>query len=284
MNRILVIGATGNIGREVISQLSAAGAPVRAMVRNPESTQLPGDVEVVKGDLTVPEGLDACLDGAPTVFLLWTAPPDAIAPAMDRILKQAQRVVFLSAPLKTPHPFFQQPNPLRKVPEQIEKLIEASQVEWTFLRPGMLDSNARLWWAPAICGGEVVRWPYLGVETAPTDERDIAAIAVRALCEEGHSGAEYVITGPESLTQVEQVSIIGRVIGRSLRVEEISPEEARRELLHLGPLFIVNMLLDAWGASVGHPAFVTSTVAEVTGRPAGTFVDWAKDNASAFRA
>ena len=66
------------------------------MVRNPESAQLPGDVEVVKGDLTLPEGLEACLDGAPTVFLLWTAPPDAIGPAMDRITKHARRVVFLS--------------------------------------------------------------------------------------------------------------------------------------------------------------------------------------------
>ena len=87
------------------------------------------------------------------------------------------------------------------------------------------------WWAPQIRAGDVVRWPYLAAPTAPIDERDIAAVAVRALCEDGHAGAEYVLTGPQSLSQFEQVSTIGRVIGRSLRIEEISPDEARRELL-----------------------------------------------------
>src|SRR5206468_9726649 len=108
------------------------------------------------------------------------------------------------------------------------------------------------------------RWPYLATPTAPIDERDIAAVAVRALCEDGHAGAEYVLTGPQSLSQFEQVSAIGRVIGRSLRIEEISPDEARRELLRLGPLVAVNMLLRAWAAAIGRPAHMTSTVAAIT--------------------
>ena len=142
-------------------------------------------------------------------------------------------------------------------------------------------SNAKAWWGPQIRAGNIVRWPYLAVPTAPIHERDIAAVAVRALCEEGHARAEYVLTGPESLTQAEQVATIGRVIGRSLRVEEISPEEARRELAVIsGPG--VNMLLDAWGAAAGQPAFVTSTVEEVTGKRARSFRDWAKDNAAVF--
>src|SRR5260221_624186 len=75
--------------------------------------------------------------------------------------------------------------------------------------------------------GNIVRWPYLGVPTAPIDERDTAAIAVRALTENGHGGAEYVITGPQSLTHYEQISTIGEVLGRSLQIQEFSPEEAR---------------------------------------------------------
>ena len=94
-------------------------------------------------------------------------------------------------------------------------------------------------------------------------------------------GAEYVLTGPESLSQREQVATIGRAIGRSLRVEVISPDEARRELQM--PLVVMNMLLDAWAAALGQPAFVTSTVAEITGKPARTFLEWATDNAGAFR-
>jgi len=215
---------------------------------------------------------------------VWTAPAAAVAPALERITKQARRIVYLSAPLKTAHPLFQQPNPLRAMFEQIERLIETSGLQWTFLRPGMFAANALSWWAQQIRSGEVVRWPYLAAPTAPIDERDIAAVAVRALCEDGHDRAEYVLTGPESLTQFEQVSVIGRVMGRSLRIEEISPSEARRELIRIGPLVAVNMLLEAWAAAIGQPAYVTSTVSEITGRPPKTFLDWATDNAAEFRA
>ncbi len=282
MNRILVIGGTGTVGRQVVSRLENMGAQVRALLRKPAAAQLRPQVEVVRGDVTLPETLDSCLEGIDMVFLVWTAPAAAVAPALERIAKHARRIVFLSAPLKTKHPLFQQPNAARAIAEQIERLIEASGLQWTFLRPGMFAANALSWWAPQIRAGDVVRWPYLATPTAPIDERDIAAVAVRALCEDGHAGAEYVLTGPQSLSQFEQVSTIARVIGRSLRIEEISPDEARRELLTIGPLPAVNMLLQAWGAAIGQPAHVTSTVAQITGVPARTFLDWATDNAAEF--
>jgi uncharacterized protein YbjT (DUF2867 family) len=283
MNRVLVVGATGNVGRQVVSQLATKGEPVRAMSRNPNAAGLPAQVEVMRGDLSIPETLDRCLVGVDTVFLVWTAPPSAVAPALDRITKHAQRLVLLSAPLKPPHPLFRQPNPHRVMLEQIERLIETSGVEWTFLRPGMFAANALGWWASQIRGGDVVRWPYAEVPAAPIHERDIAAVAVRTLCENGHAGAEYVLTGPQSLTHAEQVSTIGRAIGRSLRIEEVSPDEWRRECLPIWPATVVNTLLDAWAAAVGQPAFVTSTVAELTGAPARTFLDWAIDHAAQFR-
>ena len=285
MNRILVIGGTGNVGRHVVHQLAATGARFRAMTRNPEAASFPPQVEVVRGDLTVPETLDRCLQDIDTVFLVWVASPAAVAGALERIGKHAQRIVFLTAPLKTPHPFFQQPSPARDMTERIERLIETSGMEWTFLRAGIFAGNARHFWGPRIRAGAVVRWPYLNVPTAPTDERDLAAVAVRVLCEDGHAGAEYVVTGPQSLTQAEQVHTIGRAIGRSLRVEEISPDEARSELLPiLGSPTVVNMLLNAWAAAIGQPAFVTSTFAELTGVPPRTFLEWATDHAADFRA
>jgi uncharacterized protein YbjT (DUF2867 family) len=253
------------------------------MTRNPDTAVLAPHVEVTQGDLCVPETLDRCLADIDTVFLVWAAPPTAVAPALERIARHARRVVLVSAPLKTPHPLFQQPNPLRDMMAQMEKLIETSGLEWTFLRPGMMAVNALGWWALQIRSGDVVRWPYADVSTAPIHEKDIAAVAVRALCESGHAGVEYVLTGPQPLSHAEQVATIGRAIGRPLRFEEISPDEWRRERLPIWPAPALNMLLDAWAAASGHPAFVTSTVTELTGSPARTFLEWATDHAKDFR-
>jgi uncharacterized protein YbjT (DUF2867 family) len=256
------------------------------MTRNPDSANLPAQAEIVRGDLAIPATLDRCLDDVDTVFLVWSAPASAVDPALAQIAKHARRIVFLSAPHRTAHPFFRQPNPLAIMHAEIERQIEASGVEWTFLRPGMFASNALRWWAPMICGtctNGVVRWPYAEAPTAPIHERDIAAVAVKTLCEEGHGGKDYVLTGPQSLTQREQVNIIGEAIGRSLRFEEISPEQARRELLKVIPLpAIIDMLMNARAAAIGQPAFVTSAVADITGTPARTFRDWGIDHAAGF--
>jgi uncharacterized protein YbjT (DUF2867 family) len=283
MNRILIIGGTGNIGREVIAQLTNARTQIRALVRNPDAARLPSEVEVMPGDLTCPETLDTCLVGIDSVLLVWTAPRPAVAPALERIAKHARRIVFLSAPLKTRHPFFQQPNSSRELAEEIERTIENSGLEWTFLRPGMFALNSRHFWGPQIRAGDVVHWPYLTAPTAPIDEHDIAAVAVRTLLEEGHAGMEYVLTGPESLSQYEQIATIGRVIGRPLRIEEASPDEARRVWLSAMPEPVVSKLLDAWAAAVGQPAFVTSTFQELTGVPARTFAEWVASNLAAFQ-
>jgi uncharacterized protein YbjT (DUF2867 family) len=186
--------------------LAVAGVRVRSLVRNPLTAGLPPHVEVVRADLTIPATLDASLDGIDSVFLVWTAPRAAVTPALDRILSHTQRIVFLSSPYRTSHPFFQggQPNPIRDLHAGIERQIETSGRQWTFLRPGMFASNALLWWAPLLrAGGDAVRWSHLSAPTAPVDDRDIAAVAVRALGEEGHAGSEYVLTGPQSLTQFE---------------------------------------------------------------------------------
>jgi len=100
MNHILVIGGTGTVGRQVVSRLAATGVQVRALARNPGAARLPSRVDVVCGDLTLPETLDSCLDGIDTVFLVWTAPAAAVASALERIAKHARRIVFLSAPIK----------------------------------------------------------------------------------------------------------------------------------------------------------------------------------------
>ncbi|WP_211291511.1 NAD(P)H-binding protein [Micromonospora wenchangensis] len=281
---VLVTGATGRVGRHVIDLLTDAGVPVRALVRRSESAAtLPATVEVVTGDLTVPASLDAALHAVSTVLLVWTAPPQTAAAVVDRLAAHAQRIVHLSAPHRTPHPFFQQPNPMAALHAEVERLITGTGLGLTVVRPGMFASNALLWWAAAIRAGSPVRWPYGAAETAPVDDRDVAAVVARTLTEEGPAGGDHVLTGPESLSQAEQVGIIGDVLGRPVAFEELSPDEFRRGAPQAARP-AVDMLLNAWKAALGQPAYVTSGVAEILGTPPRTFRQWVVDHAAAFTA
>ena len=280
---VLVTGATGRVGRAVIDLLIDAGVPVRALTHRSEAVAaLPANVEVVTGDLTVPESLDAGLRGVGAVFLVWTAPPATVPAVVERLASDSRRVVFLSSPHQTPHPFFQQPNPMAVLHADIERLIAAAGLESTIIRPGMFSSNALLWWATAIRVDGVVRWPYGAAETAPVDDRDVAAIAARTLYQDGHAGGDYVLTGPQSLSQAAQVSIIGDVVGRRIRFEELSPEEFRSETEGSWPRPVVDMLLAAWGATMGRPAFISSTVSDILGSAPRSFRQWVADHATAF--
>src|SRR5262245_34215723 len=280
---VLVTGATGRVGRAVIDLLVDAGVPVRALTRGSEAAaMLPANVEVVTGDLTVPDSLDAGLRGVSAVFLVWTAPPATAPAVVARLATSARRVVFLSSPHQTPHPFFQQPNPMAVLHAEIERRIAAAGLASTIIRPGMLASNAVFWWAPAIRADGVVRWPYGAAETAPIDDRDVAAVAARTLFQDGHAGGDYVLTGPESLSQADQVSIIGDVLGRRIKFEELSPDECRSETEGGWPRPVVDMLLAAWGATIGRPAFMTSTVFDILGSAPRSFRQWVADHATAF--
>jgi uncharacterized protein YbjT (DUF2867 family) len=157
-------------------------------------------------------------------------------------------VLIITTP--TPHPFFQQPNPMAVLHADIERLIAAAGLESTIIRPGMFASNTLYWWASAIHADGVVRWPYGAAETAPVDDRDVAAVAARTLYQDGHGGRDYVLTGPESLSQAEQVSIIGDVLGHPIRFSELTPEDFRSETEGSWPRPVVDMLLAAWGATI----------------------------------
>lgn len=280
---VLVTGATGRIGRAVVDLLTDAGVPVRALSRrSAAAATLPANVEVVTGDLSVPESLDAGLRGVGAVFLVWSAPPATAPAVVERLATHARRVVFLSSPHRTPHPFFQQPNPMAVLHAGIERLIAAAGIESTIIRPGMFASNVVSWWATAIRAGGVVRWPYGAAQTAPVADRDVASVAARTLYLDGHAGGDYVLTGPESLSQAEQVSIIGDVLGRQIGFVELSPDEFRSETEGSWPRPAVDMLLAAWGATIGRPAYVTSSVLDILGSAPRSFRQWVADHAAAF--
>ncbi|WP_330242104.1 SDR family oxidoreductase [Streptomyces sp. NBC_00525] len=280
---VLVTGATGRVGRLVVDQLLDAGVTVRALTRSAAAAAtLPAKAEVFVGDLTVPESLDPALSGAGAVFLVWTAPPQTAAAVVERLAAHVRRIVFLSSPHQTPHPLFQQPNPMAVLHADIERLIAATGLDATIIRPGMFASNSLAWWAPAIRAGEVVRWPYGAAESAPVDDRDIAAVAARTLSEDGYVGGDYVLTGPESLTQAAQLDAIGDALGRRIAFEEITPEKFRSLWAGTAPSSAVDMLLAAWKAAVGQPAYITTAVADILGTSPRTFRQWAADHASMF--
>lgn len=273
---IFVIGATGKVGRHVVSGLLDTGAVVRALARDPDTAGLPQRVEVVRGDLSDLAGLEERLDGAEAVFLVWPFFSDEGAgDVVEAIARHTGRIVYLSAQAaeEQPDSFW----------AKVERFIEHSGVEWTFLRPTGFAANTRMW-ADQIRETGVVRWPYGHAARSLIDERDIAAVAVHALTEPEHTGARYVLTGPETLTQIEQVHAIGQAIGRPLRFEEVSPDQVRPTLVAaLGDEAFADGALATWAGFVDRPERTTSTVQEVTGRPAHSLRQWADNHADWFR-
>jgi len=280
---VLVTGATGNVGRNVVGQLRREGARVRALVRNPQSAGLPREVEVLRGDLSLPASLDSAVKGIDTAFLLWRLPTaDTASEVVKRLADHARCVVFLSSSAIRDD-VEQQTGIVAKVHADIEHFIEDSAREWTFLRPDGFATNALWWWGEQIRRSDVVRWPYGAAAIAPIHEKDIAAVAVRALRDNGHQGKRYLLSGPESLTLAEQVKIIGAAVGRPLRFEDISPEAARPKMHAVMPEEIVDVLLSVLARLTAVPAPLTTVVKEITGAKPHTFREWVVDHAADFR-
>ncbi|EKX60722.1 NAD(P)H-binding protein [Streptomyces ipomoeae] len=292
---ILVTGATGNVGRHVVDLLLAEGATPRALTRDPTAGRLPDKAEVIGGDLLRPESVAAALDGVATVFLNLSAVGETTEEFLALARQQGVRRVVMLSSSSVQDGMAEQPSMLAQWHKASEDLVKASGLEWTILRPGEFDTNALWTWGEQLRATGTVRGAYGMAATAPIHERDIAAVAVRGLLTDDHVGERYVLTGPESLTQYDKVRIIGEAVGLPFRFEEVSPEVAREDYLARGmQAQAVDSMQDHFGAaidgilrrlaqSVGRAAPITSTVTEVTGRPALTFAQWAAENASAFR-
>lgn len=277
---ILVTGATGTVGRQVVEQLIAADQQVRAVARHPDRASMPDGVELGAGDLSDALGLTPHLHGVDAVFLLWPFPTVESVRTLglvliDTLAAHVRRVVYLSAtPAAAPPGGFWR---------AVEALIERSGLEWTHLRPTGFAKNTLIW-GDQIRAGDVVRWPYPDSARSLIHERDIAAVAVQALTRDDLIGAMPVITGPETITQAEQIAEIGTAIGRELRYEDMPRDEAVAELVaKFGNADFVRTALNVWAGFVNEPEVVTTAVAAITGRPARPFRDWAAEHADDFR-
>ncbi|MFG2071985.1 SDR family oxidoreductase [Nonomuraea maritima] len=285
---VLVTGATGRVGGQVVAQLAeVGGVRVRALSRDPAaaSAALGPRVEVVGGDLTMPDTLAAALDGVDAVFLVFpsVAADGAARESVAMLSRRARRIVYLSA-----HGVPDEPDQ-RAEPDggiigshaHLEGLIAASASEYTFLRASGFAANT-LAWAGQIRRSDVLRWFSPDARRALVHEADLAAVGVRALTEDGHHRMAYHLTGPEQLTQVEQLAAIGDALNRSLRFEEIGAAEAGTELFPGLPGEVVAAIVAGHAAMVTHPEPVTDTVARLTGRPALPFTQWARDHIDDF--
>jgi uncharacterized protein YbjT (DUF2867 family) len=163
----------------------------------------------------------------------------------------------------------------------IEAAVTRSGLEWTILRAGGLATNA-LAWAPAVRKWQTVSAPYGDVALPAIDPLDIAEVAAAALTGHGHLGQTYVLTGPEATTPRQRTQSIATAIGQRLAFMEVSPHEARDQMLQFMPAPVA----DATLAILGHPtpeeARVSPDVEKILGRPGRSFADWAQRNATAF--
>jgi uncharacterized protein YbjT (DUF2867 family) len=281
MTEILVTGATGNVGRQVVAGLVSAGGSARALVRDARAARLPGGVAAVEGDLGVPGTLERALAGVETVFLIWPfLTADGASAVLEMIKGRAHRVVYLSSS-GVDDEAERQSDPINQLHADMEGLIERSGLRWTVLRSNTIASNTR-GWAAQIRATGVVRGPEIAA-TAVIDPRDVAEVAVRVLVDGGHDGATYVLTGPQVVGRAEQVRAIGEAVGRPLRFEKVTVQAARAQMLADGrPPALVEALLASADARA-RSELITSTVEEITGAPARTFGRWAADHADEFR-
>ncbi|GHC38888.1 NAD(P)H-binding protein [Streptomyces cinnamoneus] len=283
---IVVTGATGNIGRSLTRQLLAEGASVRALSRNPESAGLPAEAEVVQADLTGSGSFDRALRGAEALYLnLAAGGGGAVGQVIDAAVEAGVRRIVLNSSLSVTGTPADDENFIARMHVAAEQAVRASGLEWTFVRGGMYATNA-LDWAEGIRAAGVVRGPYPEAAAAPVHEDDLAAVATRALLDGSGDlvGKAPYVTGPQAVTLAGQVAAIGRAIGREVRFERVSPETAAEELVARGlPKEAAFQLIGYFGSSVGTDPLITDEVQRITGRPARTFEEWARDHAHDFR-
>lgn len=285
----LVSGATGNVGREVVAALAAAGASVRALTRRPieGDSPWPEGVEVAVGDLNDPASLSGALAGVRGLFLL--SGYDDVAGLLEAGREAGlERVVLLSSGAvddadvaAVAAPGYDKSNVVVRWNAEAEQALLRSGLAWTVLRPNGFHANA-LRWLPQLQTGDIVGGPWAEVPIASIDPADIGAVAAVALTADGHGGRAHRLTGPQRLLPAERVEILGAALGRSLRFEAQSDERARAEMLEAMPPGIVDAFFRFFSEGETDESIITPTVQEVTGRPPRSFAQWATAHATAF--
>lgn len=279
---ILVTGATGTVGTEVVKQLVEAGQRVRALVRDPAKAKFGRAVEIVVADLSKPETLGPAFAGVDKAFVASNGLDIAAleANAYDAASKAGvKRIVKLSG--RHLDADFMQGTPLARNQNASEERLRQLGVAWTIIRPGFYSSNFLLFIDRA---RGIVALPVGEGKETPTDPHDIAAVAVQALTKPGHEEKIYEITGPDYVSYAEMVRKIAVATGTPVSLVDVPSTVARAGMVAAGvPLTQAEGLMRYFeGVKDGKIYPPTSTIAELLGRPPRNFDDWLRDHASAF--
>lgn len=277
---VLVTGSRGKVGATLITLLQQAGADVRAASAAPEKLSLPPGVSAVKCALDDPATFPAALDSVTSVFLY--AEPSHIGAFLDEAVAAGVEHIVLLSSSSVLDPDAAD-NPIAASHLAVEQALAASPVESTVLQPGAFAGNALQWrWALESQGA--IDLPYPGSYGDPIHERDIAEAALAVLTQPRLRGGTYHLTGPESLTFTEQLTILERAVGSPFPFNTVTREAWKESIAGYMPGAFADGLLNYWASTDGSPAPLTTTVEELTGHPARTFAHWAEENADAFRA
>jgi uncharacterized protein YbjT (DUF2867 family) len=278
---ILVTGATGVIGSAVVAELCARGAAFRVFVRDPAKVaHLPLTVDRFVGDLDRSDAVEAALRGITHLF--WLSPhidPTQVGHMLTAARAEGVRHIVKLSTLEAGRGT----DGIARWHGAEEQQIEASRIDWTFVRPGNFASNALSWASTIRTEGKVYAATGDG-KSAPIDPRDIAAVIALALTEPGHVRAAYRLTGPTLLSAAEQTAVLSRVLQIPLDYVDTDPESMGAQLrsYHV-PAELVAALIELWHSVRvdAHPV-VTHEVERLLGRPARTFEQWARDHVAAF--
>ncbi len=278
---ILVTGATGTVGKEVVRQLLDQGQPVRVFTRDKRQViHLGNRVEYAIGDLDKPETLVAAMRGVERVFLL-TSRTQQDQNAIDAAKRVGVRhIVKLSTIEAGREPMIGH----GKYHREREELIRASGLAWTFLRPTMFMSTA-LMWVDTIKQQARVYYPGGEGKVGAIDPRDIANVASFALTNPGHEGQTYALTGPELLSMGDMVQTIARQLGKVIQYTDM-PDTAAADMMRKAglPEYAVEGLMSAFASlRGGQEAYLTEDVENVTGHKPRPFATWCRENIAAFQ-
>jgi uncharacterized protein YbjT (DUF2867 family) len=284
---ILVTGATGLNGKEVLRRLSARGVAVRALVRNPAKAgaiaALP-HVEIVQGDMARPETLEAALHDVDRAMLISSSAPDMLdvqSNFIDAARKAGvKHIVKLSGIMPELDSAFR----FARMHGEIEKRLQASGMAFTHLRAGEFMA-AYFRQVPMIVAKGAIFLPMENARIASIDVGDIAEIAADVLTHSGHEGKTYPLTGPEALTMTQVAEKLSAAIGKTVRYVDVPPEDARQAQLAAGmPPYLADALFELFAERRnGKEAKVWPDAEALLGRPPTSFDEFARRNTSVFR-
>ncbi len=279
---IIVTGAGGTVGGEVLGQLREKGVPVRAAFHSEDKAKAARDkgIEAVTLDLGDEESLQKAFEGCERLFLLGPNAPNqteleknAVEAARSAGIKHIVKLSVMAAD--------QEEYLLGKIHREGEKAIEASGLDWTFIRANSFMQNTINYSGATIKEQSAIYSATGDKEISHVDVRDIAAVAVAALTEDGHASKAYDLNGPEALSYDDVTAQLSTALGREIKHIDIPLEHLRGAMLeqHM-PEFMVDNLVDLERYySEGNAAADHNDIKAVTGKEPRTFSDFAREMA-----